>query len=108
MLYDVDRFKAYNDLYGHQAGDECLERIARCALEEIGAEDDVAARYGGEEFILLLPRTPLDEARRVAERLRAAVAALAHPARGRRRTRRGDGQFRRRLRRHARIAVSRL
>jgi GGDEF domain-containing protein len=62
VLYDVDRFKAYNDLYGHQAGDDCLKRIAACALEEIGAEDDVAARYGGEEFILLLPRTPLDEA----------------------------------------------
>ena len=76
VLYDVDRFKAYNDLYGHQAGDECLKQIAACALEEIGAEDDVAARYGGEEFLLLLPRTPLEEARRVAERLRAAVVAL--------------------------------
>jgi diguanylate cyclase (GGDEF)-like protein len=76
VLYDVDRFKAYNDLYGHQAGDECLRQIAACAMEEIGAEDDVAARYGGEEFLLLLPRTPLEEARRVAERLRAAVVAL--------------------------------
>jgi diguanylate cyclase (GGDEF)-like protein len=76
ILYDVDRFKAFNDLYGHQAGDECLQRVAACALEEIGADDDVAARYGGEEFILVLPRTPLEEARRVAERLRAAVAAL--------------------------------
>jgi diguanylate cyclase (GGDEF)-like protein len=76
VLFDVDRFKAYNDLYGHLAGDECLRRVGACALEEIGAEDDVAARYGGEEFMLLLPRTPLDEARRVAERLRAAVAAL--------------------------------
>jgi diguanylate cyclase (GGDEF)-like protein len=76
VLYDVDRFKAFNDLYGHQAGDDCLRRVAACALTEVGAEDDVAGRYGGEEFILLLPRTPLDEARRVAERLRAAVAAL--------------------------------
>ena len=82
VLYDVDRFKTFNDLYGHQAGDECLQRVAACALEEIGAEDDVAARYGGEEFILLLPRTPLDEARRVAERLRAAVAALRIPHAG--------------------------
>ena len=76
VLYDVDRFKSFNDLYGHLAGDECLRRVAACALAEIGAEDEVAARYGGEEFILLLPRTPLDEGRRVAERLRAAVAAL--------------------------------
>ena len=82
VLYDVDRFKAFNDLYGHQAGDECLRKVAACALEEIGAEDDVAARYGGEEFILLLPRTPLDEARRAAERLRAAVAALRIPHSG--------------------------
>jgi diguanylate cyclase (GGDEF)-like protein len=82
VLYDVDRFKAFNDLYGHQAGDDCLRRVAACALDEIGAEDDVAARYGGEEFILLLPRTPLEEARRVAERLRAAVAALRIPHAG--------------------------
>ena len=82
VLYDVDRFKAFNDMYGHQKGDECLKRVAACALDEIGAEDDVAARYGGEEFILLLPRTPLDEARRVAERLRAAVAALRIPHAG--------------------------
>ena len=82
VIYDVDRFKAYNDLYGHQAGDECLRRVAACALAEIGAEDDVAARYGGEEFMLLLPRTPLEEARRVAERLRAAVAALRIPHTG--------------------------
>jgi diguanylate cyclase (GGDEF)-like protein len=76
VLFDVDRFKAFNDLYGHQAGDECLKKVAACALAEIGAGDDVAARYGGEEFIIVLPRTALDEARRVAERLRAAVAAL--------------------------------
>ncbi len=82
ILYDVDRFKSYNDLYGHQAGDECLRQVAACALAEIGADDDVAARYGGEEFILLLPRTPLDEARRAAERLRAAVAALRIPHSG--------------------------
>ncbi|MDE3177464.1 MAG: GGDEF domain-containing protein [Pseudomonadota bacterium] len=82
ILYDVDRFKSYNDLYGHQAGDDCLRQVAACALAEIGAEDDVAARYGGEEFILLLPRTPLEEARRAAERLRAAVAALRIPHAG--------------------------
>ncbi len=76
VIYDIDRFKAFNDLYGHQAGDECIKRVAVCALAEIGAEDDVAARYGGEEFMLLLPRTPLEEARRVAERLRSAIASL--------------------------------
>ena len=106
VLYDVDRFKAFNDLYGHQAGDDCLRRVAACALEEIGAEDDVAARYGGEEFILLLPRTPLDEARRVAERLRAAVAALRIPHAGRRGAGRRHRQLRRRQRRDVATARS--
>ena len=82
VLFDVDRFKAYNDLYGHQAGDECLRRVAACASQERPDEECVAARYGGEEFMLVLPRTPLAEARRVAERLRAAVVAQRIPHAG--------------------------
>jgi diguanylate cyclase (GGDEF)-like protein len=79
VLFDVDRFKAFNDIYGHQAGDDCLRRVAACAAQERSDESSVAARYGGEEFILVLPRTPIEEARRVAERLRAAVVALRIP-----------------------------
>lgn len=82
VLFDVDRFKAFNDLYGHQAGDDCLRRVAACAAQGRPDEACVAARYGGEEFILVMPRTPIDEARRVAERLRAAVVALRIPHAG--------------------------
>jgi len=82
VLFDVDRFKAYNDLYGHQAGDECLRRVASCAAQEADDDGCVAARYGGEEFLILLPRTPVEEARRVAERLRAAVVAQRIPHAG--------------------------
>jgi diguanylate cyclase (GGDEF)-like protein len=82
VLFDVDRFKAFNDLYGHQAGDDCLRRVAACAALERPDDECVAARYGGEEFMLVLPRTPIEEARRVAERLRAAVVALRIPHAG--------------------------
>jgi len=82
VLFDVDRFKAYNDLYGHQAGDECLRRVAACAAQEADDDGCIAARYGGEEFLVLLPRTPIEEARRVAERLRAAVVAQRVPHAG--------------------------
>ena len=82
VLFDVDRFKAFNDLYGHQAGDDCLRRVAACATQERHDEECVAARYGGEEFMLVLPRTSIEDARRVAERLRAAVVALRIPHAG--------------------------
>ena len=82
VLFDVDRFKAYNDLYGHQAGDDCLRRVAGCAAQEADDDGCVAARYGGEEFLILLPRTSIEEARRVAERLRAAVVGQRIPHAG--------------------------
>ena len=82
ILFDVDRFKAFNDIYGHQAGDACLREIAGRAPAEAGGADDVAARYGGEEFMVLLPRTNLEEAREAAERLRRAILALAIPHEG--------------------------
>lgn len=59
VMFDVDSFKAYNDTYGHPAGDRVLVAIAHAAREQINRATDVLARYGGEEFVLVLPDTPL-------------------------------------------------
>ncbi len=76
LLVDVDRFKEYNDTYGHPAGDECLRRVAAALRETVRRPFDFVARYGGEEFAVLLPETDLHGARAVAERLRSDVQAL--------------------------------
>ncbi|RTL01825.1 MAG: GGDEF domain-containing protein [Neisseriaceae bacterium] len=76
IYLDVDNFKAYNDHYGHQAGDECLIRVAREINASVQRSSDVCARYGGEEFIILLPQTTLASARAVAERVRNAIEAI--------------------------------
>ena len=76
VLLDVDLFKRYNDRYGHQAGDDCLRRVAAALQATIRRPGDLAARYGGEEFVCLLPDTGLAGAMRVAQQLRAAVLAL--------------------------------
>lgn len=78
LVCDVDHFKLYNDHYGHQAGDECLKLVAK-TLQSCVRSGDLAARYGGEEFALVLPRTALLPARKVADRVHAAVAAVAIP-----------------------------
>ena len=72
LMADIDRFKSINDSYGHRAGDEVLRELARLLADTLRSIDR-AARYGGEEFFVLMPDTPADEARRVAERIRAAV-----------------------------------
>lgn len=77
-MIDIDHFKLYNDHYGHQGGDACLQLVADAMSAELRATD-LLARYGGEEFVLLLPDTEPDGACLVAERLRAAVHALAEP-----------------------------
>ncbi|WP_175812177.1 sensor domain-containing diguanylate cyclase [Burkholderia contaminans] len=77
LFVDVDRFKAYNDTYGHQAGDDALVAVARCIGENIRRPLDTAARYGGEEFVALLPDTPPEGAVQIAERIRAAIDDLA-------------------------------
>ncbi|WP_175962314.1 sensor domain-containing diguanylate cyclase [Burkholderia pyrrocinia] len=77
LFVDVDRFKAYNDIYGHQAGDDALTAVARCIGENIRRPVDTAARYGGEEFVVLLPDTPQTGAAQIAERIRAAIDELA-------------------------------
>jgi diguanylate cyclase (GGDEF)-like protein len=77
LMIDVDRFKSFNDRYGHPAGDECLKRIGETINGTIGRSGDVAARYGGEEFAVLLPDTDESETASVAERIRLAVLLLA-------------------------------
>jgi diguanylate cyclase (GGDEF)-like protein len=76
LMLDLDFFKSYNDGYGHQSGDSCLQRVAAALSDAITRPTDLVARYGGEEFVALLPDTDLDGAIAVAENLRAAVAAL--------------------------------
>lgn len=76
LFVDVDRFKAYNDTYGHQAGDDALAAVARCIGDNIRRPADVAARYGGEEFVVLLPDTAENGAAQIAERIRIAINEL--------------------------------
>jgi len=75
ILCDVDYFKSYNDLYGHLAGDEVLQKVAGAITGSIRSGDS-AYRYGGEEFLILLPEQTMDAALVAAERLRAVVRAL--------------------------------
>jgi diguanylate cyclase (GGDEF)-like protein len=76
---DIDHFKAYNDHYGHPAGDRCLIRVAQAMTTAMNRPGDVAARIGGEEFAFILPHTTLPGARQVAERIRETVLSLNLP-----------------------------
>lgn len=76
VMVDVDKFKDYNDTYGHPSGDEVLRRVARI-LESSVRDCDFTARYGGEEFVLILPQTDSDGAFAIAERCRAAIEQSA-------------------------------
>jgi diguanylate cyclase (GGDEF)-like protein/PAS domain S-box-containing protein len=79
IMIDVDHFKRFNDHYGHQAGDECLKKIAAALAQSVLRPFDVVARYGGEEFAVILPSIDEVGASLVAQRILQAVAALAIP-----------------------------
>lgn len=78
MMVDIDDFKLYNDLNGHQAGDLALEMTAQCLKSALRSED-VASRYGGEEFCILLPQTGLIEANIIGERIRKRIERTQFP-----------------------------
>lgn len=80
MMLDVDDFKAYNDSFGHPAGDTALRTVAD-VLKEILRGADVAARYGGEEFAILLPQTSSEEAAQIGERIRRKIEKTEFPQR---------------------------
>ena len=82
LMLDIDHFKSYNDFYGHQAGDACLQQVAAVLPRHLLRPHDVAARYGGEEFACLLPLCDAPSAGAKAEDIRRAVEQLqlAHAA----------------------------
>lgn len=79
VMIDVDHFKLFNDKYGHQAGDECLRKVADQVSRVAPRATDLAARYGGEEFVLVLGETDTDGAKWIANRLRQQVSELNIP-----------------------------
>ncbi len=79
ILCDVDFFKIYNDTYGHQAGDDCLQKVGGAIQRAVKRPADLVARYGGEEFVVILPWTPITGAVHVAETIRQGVRALEIP-----------------------------
>jgi len=82
IMLDIDLFKSYNDIYGHQAGDRCIVNVAKAIKRSTKRAGDLVARYGGEEFVVLLPDTTLTGAFIVAERIRNKVKSLNIEHRG--------------------------
>ena len=80
LMVDVDRFKTYNDIYGHQSGDDVLKKVGQCLSGALRRPGDVAARYGGEEFVAILPGTDEDGAFFIADAFREALfgQGIAH------------------------------
>jgi len=76
LIIDIDSFKLYNKMNGHQRGDDCIRELSRSLASITNRPADFAARYGGEEFVVLLPTTQLKNASMLAERLRRKIEAL--------------------------------
>jgi diguanylate cyclase (GGDEF)-like protein len=79
LMIDIDHFKAYNDHYGHQQGDDCLIQVAAALTALLQRPTDLLARYGGEEFAVILPETNGAGAASMAEAMRAGIRALGLP-----------------------------
>jgi diguanylate cyclase (GGDEF)-like protein len=79
VLIDLDHFKLFNDHYGHQAGDSCLQQVSACLRAGFARSHDLVARYGGEEFVCVMPETFLEGAEAKAQALEKAVRALRIP-----------------------------
>jgi diguanylate cyclase (GGDEF)-like protein len=79
IMIDIDYFKAFNDTYGHQAGDECLRQVSNAVQKTLKRPADLAARYGGEELAVILPYTDQEEVDIMAKKIRDAIIACAIP-----------------------------
>jgi len=79
IMIDIDFFKVYNDILGHQAGDTCLQQIAKTIHTSASRAGELTARYGGEEFVVLLPNNDIASAEKMAETIRHNIAALKLP-----------------------------
>ncbi len=82
ILLDIDLFKKYNDLYGHQKGDECIKALSVCLRSSIRRAGELIARYGGEEFIAILPGVEAQDTISIADSMRRCVAGLEIPHAG--------------------------
>ncbi|MBF0102351.1 MAG: diguanylate cyclase, partial [Desulfobacterales bacterium] len=76
ILIDIDHFKLFNDNYGHQEGDACLIRVAKCLARALQRKTDIVARYGGEEFGCILPKTNLEGAVLIAQKFHNEILSL--------------------------------
>ncbi len=82
LMLDIDHFKEFNDLYGHQAGDHCLQQVAAILTAAMQRAGDMVARYGGEEFVAILPGLSAQAAGEVAEKIRLAIENMHIPHQG--------------------------
>ncbi len=80
LLIDVDFFKGYNDAYGHQAGDQCLIKVAHAIDGMFNRASDLVARYGGDEFVVIIPEAGEEEAVKMALSLCQAIEGLKIPS----------------------------
>jgi diguanylate cyclase (GGDEF)-like protein len=80
LIIDIDHFKKFNDVYGHQAGDDCIKKVTHAMGSQLDRDTDIIARYGGDEFFLFLPSTESPGARLIAERILKAVRDLKIPS----------------------------